>query len=160
MRRIRLALLSLFVLGSPLLFAEGGPLGVGLVVGEPTGVSAAYRFDDAQSVQALVAWKLTSPGGVLVAADYLFHFDDILEFEGVRIPLYAGAGAKVAFLTGDARYKDSDSAFGLGLRIPLGVRWEFDKVPVEVFLEVVPGMLLLPGTIPDIGAGLGARWYF
>lgn len=160
MRRIRLVLFSLFAFVSPLLFADGGPLGLGLVVGEPTGISAAYRLDKTQSVQALLAWKLTSPGGVLVAADYLFHFDDLLEFEGVRIPLYAGAGAKVAILTGDAHYKDSDSAFGLGVRIPLGVRWEFKQVPVEAFLELVPGMLLLPGTIPDIGAGIGARWYF
>lgn len=161
MRRIRLILLCVSLsVASAYAADRGGPLGLGVVIGEPTGVSAAYRLADSQSLQGLLAWKLTSPGGVLVAADYLFHFDDLLVIQKVHIPLYVGAGLKVAFLTGSDRFKDSDSTFGLGLRIPLGVRWEFKRLPVEAFLEFVPGMLILPGTIPDFGAGIGARWYF
>lgn len=160
MRTLRCLVPCLLLSVASAVFAENGPWGLGLVIGEPTGVSAAYRLDKDHEIQGLLAWKLTSPGGVTAAADYLFLFSDLVKIDGITVPVYAGVGAKTMILTGDDRFSGSDSAFALGLRLPVGVRWEFKEVPLEAFLEIVPGMLLLPGTYFDIGAGIGVRWYF
>jgi len=89
-----------------------------------------------------------------VTADYLFHFDDILTFDTTTIPVYIGCGARATLPFSD------DSDFTLGARIPVGIRWLFKEVPVEAFLELSPGLKLVPKTAAALGFGLGARWYF
>jgi hypothetical protein len=42
----------------------------------------------------------------------------------------------------------------------VGLSYEFDGAPLDVFLEVVPTLDLIPGTAFDLGAGLGLRYYF
>ena len=142
------------------LFAEAGPFGLGLVVGEPTGLSASLRLNKAAMLQGTAAWDLTSPGGITLAADYLFLFDDAFRIEKTAIPLYIGFGAKLVILMGDGRYGDDDSAIGIAARIPMGIRWLFDDLPLEAFLELSPGVRLFPETAFDAGGGIGLRWYF
>jgi hypothetical protein len=35
-----------------------------------------------------------------------------------------------------------------------------DRAPVEIFLEIVPGLDLIPGTDFDLDGAIGARYYF
>ncbi|MFA6507735.1 MAG: hypothetical protein WCT14_16660 [Treponemataceae bacterium] len=141
-------------------FAAEGPFGIGIVFGEPTGVSFAYRLGSKNTLQGTLAWDLTSPGGFTVAGDYLFLFDKTLKIEKTWIPLYAGIGAKLTVLMGGGKYGDVDSPIGICARVPLGVRWLFIDVPLEAFLEIVPGFRFIPDTAFDFGAGIGLRWYF
>jgi len=48
----------------------------------------------------------------------------------------------------------------LGLRLPVGLTYLFDGAPVDLFLEAVPSLDLLPGTSFDLDAALGARYWF
>lgn len=141
-------------------FAESGPFGLGLVIGEPTGISASYRLGKAAMLQGTAAWDLTAPGGITFASDYLFLFDKALKIEKTAIPLYIGFGAKLAILMGDGRSGGDDAPVVIAARVPLGVRWLFDELPLEAFLELTPGIRLFPETAFDSGGGIGLRWYF
>ena len=74
------AVLALFVIGiaSPALAdgddgrAEKGTLGAGIIIGEPTGVTAKLYVKDDQALQAAVGFAFIG-GGIHAHADYVFH---------------------------------------------------------------------------------------
>lgn len=122
-------------------------VGIGVIVGEPTGLSVRYEASRASSFDGALAWSFLGTGSIYIHGDYLLFFDLFSVPEG-RLPLYAGIGAKL--------YIGSD--VGVGARIPLGALYQFASVPLEIFLEIAPGLLLFPSTAPDAGGGLGIRF--
>lgn len=129
--------------------AGGGRLGLGVVLGEPTGISGKLWLSGTSAVDAVVAWSFTDPA-MSVHADYLFHFLDLISVEKGRLPFYVGIGAAVGLSA------DPD----VGVRIPAGVSYLFDTAPLDVFLEVAPILLLFPETTFDFSGGIGIRYYF
>lgn len=157
MKRTYKTLLVIFafaVLTVPALHAEPGAFGAGVVIGSNTGVSVALRLTDVNTIQASFGWSFVDSKGLSVTADYLFHFDDILSIQGTVIPVYLGVGGKAYIPFSD------NGDFTLGARVPVGLRWLFTSVPVEVFVEVAPGLKLYPKTAGIFDVGLGGRWYF
>jgi len=160
MKRIVAGFVLVLSVGCLPSFAKEGPCGAGIILGDPSGISLGYKLDADSSLQAALAWDLISPGGFTLTGDYIFHFDRIFKVKSTFIPLYTGIGAKLTILAGTGRFDSSASTIGLAARIPLGIRWEFPDLPLEAFLELVPGLRLFPDTTFDAGMGLGIRWYF
>jgi hypothetical protein len=48
----------------------------------------------------------------------------------------------------------------IGLRIPLGVLYAFKAVPIEISLDIVPGLNLFPDTAPLVMGGIAVRYRF
>jgi len=156
--------------------AQGaGPFGLGLILGEPSGLTGKYWLDGAQGVQAHLAFSLDEHDRgrdyFIVIADYLYHIDVFnMKSSSVDLPIYVGIGGKISILTDnddycndrfhDNRYCDDDNDVGLGVRIPVGLDLLLRKAPLEFFLEIVPGLRIFPSTDGDIDGGLGARYYF
>jgi len=46
------------------------------------------------------------------------------------------------------------------VRIPLGINYIFEKVPLDIFLEFVPLLDLVPGTNFRLKGAVGIRYYF
>jgi hypothetical protein len=148
--------------------SDEGRFALGLVAGNPAGFSAAYDFRPPAGgprsgawkpgVQGSVAWDLVSPGGFVVTADALLNIDGPLRFAQAGLPLYAGLGGKATVLAGAGRYGTEDEAYGLSIRLPLGLRWNFGDPSLQAFIEAVPGLLLFPAFAWDAGAGIGLRW--
>lgn len=145
-KAIIILLLTVFSLG---VSAQDKNLGAGLIIGEPTGFSAKYWLGSYDALDAGVAWSMTN-GWFHVHADYLRHFFDVIPVEVGKLPLYAGVGARIGF----------GSEIVLGLRIPLGINYLFQDYPLDIFLEVVPGILITPDTQFDMGGGIGVRYWF
>ncbi len=143
----------------------GGDFGLGIIIGEPTGLSGKLWLDNSQAVDFLLAFSIDDDYDdnirrLLFGADYLFHFD-AFKPRSVELPLYVGIGGKIVFFDRDnGRFRDDDDDFGLALRIPLGISLLLKSAPLEFFVEIVPGLFILPGTNADLDAGLGARYYF
>ena len=57
-------------------------------------------------------------------------------------------------------YEDGNNRVDLGVRFPVGIAYLFDGAPVDIFLEVVPTLNLIPETDVDLDAALGARYWF
>jgi hypothetical protein len=73
----------------------------------------------------------------------------------VGLSPYLGPGA---FLT-DLGNKANDRV-GLGARAPFGLSLDFRRAPLQIYAELVVGLLLIPDVNGDIGGALGFRYYF
>ncbi len=132
--------------------AEGTALGI--VLGQPTGITARFGIGAANSIEVKAAWDLaTSQEGdasFSFQGNWLIEFPGVLRFEKIDIPPFVGAGVQL----------DVGSGFLLGFRIPAGLVYRFDTAPLELFIELGLGMGLVPSTKPLISGGLGARYIF
>jgi hypothetical protein len=137
---------------------DKGVLGLGLIIGEPTGISGKYYLADDTAVDAAVGGALIG-GGLQIHADYLWHPWILERKTDFVLPAYFGIGARVLAQTGGER----DDHVALGARVPVGILFDFTSIPLDVFVEVA-GVLdyRTKGDAfgLDLNAGGGARYYF
>lgn len=129
----------------------GGRFGLGIVVGEPTGVTGKVWLHPNHALDVTASWSFQADG-FFAAIDYLFHSPPVARAASFDLPLYVGVGAALAA----GRHHSA----GIGVRVPLGVAFEFKPVPLELTLEVAPGAWLAPSTDFAIDGGVGLRYYF
>lgn len=126
---------------------------LGLYLGEPTGLSAKYWINRQNAIEGIAAWAF-SKGFLVVSADYLLNFPDIVKIEGETFPLYIGVGAIMSVVMG------TGGGISVGARFPLGALYVFRGVPLEISLEVVPGLYFFPDTQFLAMGGIGIRYCF
>lgn len=149
--------------------AEG--LGIGLVAGSPSGLSLAYRPGGDTYLQFAAGWSLdlddddnnNDVGRFHLNADYLYTITKLTipEEPSLVFPFYVGLGARFRF-RGDDQIDDNDDGqdSSLGLRVPIGIGLTPANFSMDVFLELVPNLILFPETDFGFDAGIGARFYF
>jgi hypothetical protein len=130
--------------------AQSSGVGLGLIVGEPTGISFKYWTGTTTAIDAALAWSFIDEGAFHIHGDYIFHNMRLITIPEGLLPFYYGIGARIK--TGN------DTK--LGVRVPLGLAYLFQSAPVDIFLEIVPILDLTPKTDFAINAALGARYYF
>ncbi len=143
-------LILLFVVTVSSSYAQRRGFGLGVVVGEPTGVSAKGWISPRGAVDGAIAWSTWGDGYVDAHVDYLWHFDDIARTDQQVLP-YIGVGGRVLGWRDRSR---------VGLRIPAGFDWLPSHTPLDVFLEVAPIVDLAPGTDLNMNGGIGVRIFF
>ncbi len=134
--------------------------GLGIILGEPTGLSFSYILSRTNFADGAVAWAFpmnkTGKPRFHLHGDFLFEWDIHSNPEDFEIELpgrfvfYAGPGVSIEI--GGTTY--------LGFRTDLGMRYEFPGSPFDVFLEIAPGIHLLPDTDMLLEGGIGGRFYF
>ena len=151
----------MIILSKPIAAQDHG-FGLGIILGEPTGVSAklwtskinAFDFGLGVSVGGdRISYEGHYDNGSRVHfhMDYLWHsFNAISSTE--RFPLYYGIGGR--FNTGGG-YDGS-----LGIRGVFGIAWFPRATPIDIFFELVPVFQVTPLTGLGIDAGLGIRYFF
>ncbi len=130
--------------------ASQGNFGLGIILGEPTGVSMKLWLTERTAIDAAAAWSFSDEAAFHLHADYLFHNFDLITVEEGRLPVHFGIGGRVKF--------EDDSR--LGVRIPVGLTYIFDGAPIDIFFEVVPILDLVPDTEFEFNAAIGARFFF
>src|SRR5215208_165454 len=70
---------------------DKGTLGVGIVIGEPTGICARLYLEDDQAIQAAVGAAFIG-GGLQIHADYAFHPYILQSRETFVLATYVGPG--------------------------------------------------------------------
>ena len=145
-KTIIIALLGLFSLG---IAAQDSGFGAGVIFGEPTGLSLKSWMSSKTAVDAAVTWSAVDDF-LYIHADFLIHNFNIIDVSDGQLPLYFGLGAKVGF--------GQDVIFGA--RIPIGLDYMFSGAPIDIFVEIVPGLTLLPEPGFDIDGGIGIRYWF
>jgi len=143
----KMIVLVLFVVFISGLWASNSGLGVGVIIGEPTGISLKQWTGSTTAFDGAIAWSFSGEEAIHLHADFLKHNTSIFSAE---LPVYYGLGAKLK-LADDAQ---------LGVRIPLGIAYEIKSSPLDLFLEVVPGLKLIPDTDFGFDAAIGMRYYF
>ncbi len=123
---------------------------VGIILGEPSGLTAKQWLGEQAAAEVVVAWSFVSPGAFYVHLDYKQHFYQEVIDPGL-ILVYAGLGPRI-YIRGDG--------VTIGARIPVGIEYRFEDAPLELFLEVAPGLNVFPETEPSFGGGIGVRFRF
>ena len=73
--------------------AEKGTLGVGLIIGEPTGISAKLYLEDDKAIQAAVGSAFIG-GGLQAHGDFVLHPLILQDRESFVLPVYVGPGLR------------------------------------------------------------------
>lgn len=128
-------------------------LGMGVILGEPTGISIKGWNSYSSAIDGAVAWSLEGNDKVHIHADYLFHDFSVVDVKKGQLPFYYGIGARVLF----RNEGNLDDKFGV--RIPVGLSYLFANSPLEFFIETVPILDLTPDTELDFNGGIGLRFY-
>jgi len=139
--------------------ADKGTLGVGIILGEPTGITAKLYIKDDQAIQAAIGSAFIG-GGFQLHADYVFHPYILQTRDSFVLPVYFGPGLRLIDYTSG---RDSN-AFAIGLRAVGGLLFDFKTVPLDAFIEVA-GVLEYEfkagtGAGVRLNAGAGVRYYF
>lgn len=163
--RFALALVTVLAIAAPARADEAahgtdkGTFGVGIILGEPLGISAKLYLKDDQAIQAAIGSAFIG-GGVQVNADYVFHPYILQSRDSFVLPVYFGPGVRVM----DYMDGRDNNDLALGLRVVGGLLFDFRDVPLDAFIEVA-GVLEYKfgddgGGQLALNAGAGVRYYF
>lgn len=142
-----LLLLGLSLLNKAHAQYRPGSTELGVVLGEPTGISIQVWQSGTTAIDGALAWSFGRHDKIHIHADYLKH--DQLSVDRGSLTFYYGIGAR-AILTDDARF---------GARIPVGLHYVIPDSRVSLFFEVAPVLDLIPATDFDVNGGIGARYF-
>jgi len=141
---------------------DTGTFGIGLILGGPTGISFELgRLS--HTLKAGIGWTLLSSVKILdVNVDYTYVMPGLI----TKVPElgpYIGLGVKLLFLNDEYKKDkewDTGSSIAIGARIPVGIKYIIKKVPIDIFLEAVPTLIIIPKVELGIDGAFGARYYF
>lgn len=149
LRTLLIILFALTILAGTAL-ADMPHFGMGMIVGEPTGLSGKLWMGRNTAFDGGVAWSFSGENSLHLHADYLFHNTSLFSPRSGVLGLYFGLGGRVKF--------DSDDS--AGIRVPVGLAYMLENAPMDLFFEVVPIMDVLPDTEFDMQGALGVRYFF
>jgi len=145
------ALLLLLLAAPSALAAESGGFGVGVILGAPTGLSCKAWIGPHRAIAGAASW--TTSGGehsLYLHSDLLRQNHHALHLDPVWLDWHYGVGIAI-------RFKEETE---MGLRIPVGLDYSLTSIPMELFVEIVPVMLLTPDSSFDLDGGIGLRIFF
>ncbi|MEW6515709.1 MAG: hypothetical protein AB1439_02225 [candidate division FCPU426 bacterium] len=120
--------------------------GMGLIIGDPTGVTVKYWLDRRMAWDFALGSQL-SLAGVGVHADYLFHLPVITDTP--EAPLFIGGGA---FLGAGG------NQVAAGLRGVVGMTYIFSE-PFDIFMQLSPTLAISPDFNFYFTFSIGGRVY-
>ena len=150
MKRVLLAMVLLAGVVFNTAAARPG-FGLGLMLGEPSGLSAKAWLSPTMAIDAGVAftfWQGLTPA---VHADLLFHNFRLVHVMSGSLPFYIGVGARARIKANDLR---------LGVRVPLGMEYLMARSPFGLFAEIAPIVDFTPKIRFDGSIAVGFRYYF
>lgn len=148
--RATVLVLALVVSWSAPAGAETGSFGLGLIVGQPTGITGAYQLSDNTAIDAALGLDLFDDRDFYLHAEFLYYLPTLVDASSIELDAYLGIGGFFV-AHGDAT---------IGARAPFGLSLGFKSVPLELFLELSLRLSLVPGVHGDVRGAGGFRYYF
>lgn len=130
--------------------AQQTKFGIGIILGEPTGITSKYWINSNSAFVGGLSWSFKDNDALYMHLDYVNHDYTLIGVNRGKLAVYYGIGGKILFA------KETN----IGVRIPVGLNYIFQGTPIDLFLELVPSLNLIPSTTFDIGGGVGVRYYF
>ena len=148
LKRTGIILFLTIIIGN--LHGQSSGLGLGLILGAPTGLSMKYWTGPVNAIDGAFAWSVGKDDGVHLHADYLWHDFRIISVIKGKLPIYYGVGGRILFSDQNA----------VGVRGVAGINYLFEGVPLDIFLELVPILDLAPEMGFDFNGAIGIRYFF
>lgn len=147
-------------------FEANKTFGIGIMLGAPTGFCGKYYLTKDTALDfglgAYYGYRrhYDHYAGLHLHMDFLWHPAVLTKNESFWLPLYIGLGGRIL------EHHDHDDTH-LGLRVPAGLMFDFERVPLDIFLEfalVADFVEFGPYEDDDFGVDLtfsiGFRYYF
>jgi len=151
MKRTLIKIIFVFLVFSATTFAQTKGFGLGIMAGEPTGISAKYWTTGSTAFDFGLGYSFLKNTQFHLHADYLFHVKNIFN-STEDISLYYGPGARLRIVENDKSR--------LGIRFDVGLVWIPRNAPVDVFVEIAPLLDIIPETKFSFNGGIGVRYFF
>jgi len=136
--------------------AQVRDFGLGLIVGEPTGLSAKWNFSPPHALDFHLAWSFN--GGIAAGADWLIH----MGWLPVPWRPYLGVGGRMAVHEAgkDDHGELVEGEVHVSGRGLIGIEYLFLEGHLGVSAEIGLGLDFVPAVGFDISGGLALRYYF
>lgn len=140
---------TILIIAAALVFSNE----LGLIIGDPTGISYKHDIGATNSLEFAAGWsfKENTENQIDIHGAYLFSKKSDMRIEGYRLPFYFGPGGRI---------KVGEKDIVIGFKAPFGLYYKFRNVPFSMFFELAPGLNITPDTDFDIMGGLGFRYIF
>lgn len=153
-------------------FEANKKFGLGLELGEPTGINGKLFVAPDQALDFGIGdlyhgyYVNGNPGGLHLYMDYLWHPLVLTKTDSFYLPLYVGVGGR--FWSTDACDRAGDCISVFGVRAPVGISFDFNNVPLDIFLQLVPTLDFFRAytgytghsVFLDIDFSFGVRFWF
>jgi hypothetical protein len=153
----------LLILSADNLNGQSRKFGLGIIIGEPTGISAKLTLSNTNALALGVGWSVEDyrfngydpyyddVTRTHIHIDYLWYSFYAISSNG-QFPLYYGVGGRIN--TGP-RYSGT-----FAVRFVIGIEWLPRDTPIDIFIEAAPSLRLVSSTGFGLDAGIGARFFF
>jgi len=119
-------------------FEANKTFGLGIMFGSPTGLSGKYFTGPSTAIDfGIGGIGYRGRSGVHVHADFLWHPLSFVSDPAFELPLYVGIGGR--FFNYDWYHSGPDhyhEGAALGVRAPIGIAFDFNNVPIDIFVEL------------------------
>jgi hypothetical protein len=151
--------------GTP--FVANKTFGLGLELGDIAGLTGKWFFAPSHALDFGIGdiysdYYVRYSSGLHLYADYLWHPFVLTKADAFELPFFVGVGG---------RYYDSDYCPGgpcaqvFGIRVPVGITFDFNNVPLDIFIQLVPTLDFFSNYAPhdfylDFDFSVGIRYWF
>jgi len=150
--KIQIAAIILIFFLATLSKAQDKGFGVGILIGEPTGLSGKYWLDDSRALDFGLASSFVHTYTALsLHSDLIFHNFELIKSQ-FRLPVYYGVGVRI--------HLNNQGGNTFGARGVIGIDWFVNNYPIDVFIEMAPVFNLFPETLLQLDLSIGGRYYF
>ncbi len=131
------------------LSAQQSGTGIGVILGEPTGLCLKTWTSSRSALVFGAAWSVDTDTWHM-HADWVRHKFDLIKVERTSLAFYYGVGGRMT----------KEKKTRAGIRFPIGINYFFKKVPLDLFFEFVPVFDFIPDTNLRLQGGFGLRCFF
>jgi hypothetical protein len=134
-----------------------GTLAGGIILGEPTGLSAKSYVTSTQAFDAALSYSLRTDS-VWLHGDYLYHSESLSKsVQGGRWVPYGGVGG-LLYLSNQKEKQNSRAL--IAARLPGGLLFYPTESSFEFFAEIGLIVGILPASEVSMNGGIGSRYLF
>jgi len=134
---------------------QGGPFGLGVSIGTPTGITGRLWFSQDSALQFSVGGNIGEKGSLTGSMDYIVALDHLSEADGnYHTTTYLGGG--VGF---DTIFDRSDSSLFFGPRLVGGASLSVPTLPIDIFIQIAPTLFVVEDLTWSMGGQIGAHYY-
>jgi hypothetical protein len=146
--------------------------GLGLELGEPDGLNGKVFVRPTGAIDFGLGYIYDHyyyGDGLHIYADYLWHPAVIANTPSFALPFYVGVGLRLWDFNYCVNNVCDYDGSAVGIRVPIGISFDFRNAPIDIFLQVIPVLDFLSGDYYmryrdrehfGIDASLGIRFWF
>lgn len=148
-------------------FEANKTFGLGLELGEPTGVTGKLFLSPSNALDfglGEIYHHYYGGDGLHLYVDYLWHPTVLTSTPSFELPFYVGVGGRVWFFDYDCPGGVCHDAEAFGVRVPVGIAFDFNNVPLDIFIQATPTLDFFRhynhDIFLDIDFSVGIRFWF